>query len=377
MADLFEEYKEALKRGHVAVLRGELEDAIGHYRAAAQIAPYRPLPHSSLGGVLLRLGRTDEAVAAYEEAVRRGPTDETALGGLADALLAAGRRAEAAEHLDRLAGIQLEKGRQAEALATRGLARAVRAAGGIPEPGTPGPAAGSSGEEAVAESPTEQAMSEAGAERAGPERDGIGPEAVSDMTAAGAAEPVVAEEPAPVSADEPARITGDDDTAADEEAVRAAGDAPVNVEDAAADEPAEAGEPAPEQPRAWEIVVAADQASVEGRTDDAVRAYVQAAIEYRQLAALDAGLDACQQALTLAPGAPEVHLALAGLYFDCGWGDRAADKLLLLDRLLQLQEPNGWQDQLSAMAREHASEDPRLAALIARGAPQAPPSSGD
>src|SRR5919199_6715094 len=134
MADLFEEYKEALKSGHVAVLRGELEDALGHYRAAAEIAPDRPLPHSSLGGVLLRLGRIDEAIAEYDAAVARGPSDETALAGRADALLAAGRRAEAADVLDALAGVQLNKGRHPEAFATRDLARAVRAAGGVPQP---------------------------------------------------------------------------------------------------------------------------------------------------------------------------------------------------------------------------------------------------
>src|SRR5919109_3131560 len=117
MADLFEEYKEALKNGHVAVLRGELEDALRYYAAAAEIAPDRPLPHSSIGGVLLRLGRTDEAIAAYDAAVGRGPEDETALAGRADALLAASRRAEAADMLDTLARVQLTKGRHPETLA--------------------------------------------------------------------------------------------------------------------------------------------------------------------------------------------------------------------------------------------------------------------
>ena len=50
---IFERYKEALKAGHVAVLRGRPDEAIGHYREAAEIAPERPLPHTSLGGVLL------------------------------------------------------------------------------------------------------------------------------------------------------------------------------------------------------------------------------------------------------------------------------------------------------------------------------------
>jgi tetratricopeptide (TPR) repeat protein len=318
MADLFEEYKEALKKGHVAVLRGELDDAITSYKVAARIAPDRPLPYSSLGGVLLRLGRTAEAVEAYEEATRRGPTDETALGGQADALLAAGRRAQAAELLDRLARIQVEKGRQAEGLATRGLARAVRAAGGIAEPDT-------------GEVPTAD-----GAEPGTVESDGSTP------TVAGAAtEAPTAAEATPTPETEP-------------------------------EPPTPKVEPTPD-----ELVGDAEQARMEGRTEDAVRAYVLAAGSYREVAALDAGLDACHEALTLAPGSPDVHLTMADLYFDRGWEERAADKLVLLDRLLQLQEPNGWRDRLLTLASEHEAADPRLAALTARDASPTPASGGD
>jgi tetratricopeptide (TPR) repeat protein len=333
MADLFEEYKEALKRGHVAVLRGELDAAIGHYRAAAAIAPDRPLPHSSLGGVLLRLGRTAEAIAAYEEAVRRGPTDETALGGLSDALLAGGRRAEAAELLDRLAKVQLEKGRQPEALATRGLARAVRAAGGIPEPDS------------------------------GSDLDAI-PGAATRAPARGAEAP-------------PAHVGHD--TALTPAAGRSAGviELPPPSDAGAAQREPDVAQPEPPEPEIivpptpptpGELVGAAEQATVDGHTDDAVRDYVRAAGAYRELAAIDAGLDACQQALSLAPGSPDVHLAMAGLYFDRGWRERAAEKLVLLDRLLELGEPNGWRDELLSLASEHRDDDPRLAALTARHA---------
>ena len=83
---IFERYKEALKAGHVAVLRGRSDEAIAHYREAAEFAPDRPLPHSSLGGVLVREGRLDEALAAYARALGRAPRDEAALSGRADAL---------------------------------------------------------------------------------------------------------------------------------------------------------------------------------------------------------------------------------------------------------------------------------------------------
>ena len=57
---LYEQYKDALRRGHVAALRGRLDAAAAAYREAARIAPDRALPHVGLGGVLARLGRTDE-----------------------------------------------------------------------------------------------------------------------------------------------------------------------------------------------------------------------------------------------------------------------------------------------------------------------------
>jgi len=123
---VFERYKEALKAGHVAVLRGRPEEAIAHYREAAEIAPDRPLPHTSLGGVLLREGRRDEALAAYARALGRAPRDEAALSGRAEALLAADRGVEAAEVLERLADVQAATDRRPEALATLRRADALQ-----------------------------------------------------------------------------------------------------------------------------------------------------------------------------------------------------------------------------------------------------------
>jgi len=89
--DLYERYKEALRLGHVAVLKGALEEALEAYRLAASIAPSRALPHTSLGGVLLRLGHLEEALVEYASAVARAPHDEGALLGQAEALAAAGQ----------------------------------------------------------------------------------------------------------------------------------------------------------------------------------------------------------------------------------------------------------------------------------------------
>ncbi len=46
-------YKDALQRGHVAVVKGRPREAIGHYEQAGALAPDRPLPYLRMGAVLL------------------------------------------------------------------------------------------------------------------------------------------------------------------------------------------------------------------------------------------------------------------------------------------------------------------------------------
>ncbi|MER3487511.1 MAG: hypothetical protein C4307_01620, partial [Chloroflexota bacterium] len=75
---IYEQYKAALRRGHLAVLRGQLDAAIEAYRAASAIVPERALPHASIGAVELRRGRPAEALAAFELALERAPNDEGA-----------------------------------------------------------------------------------------------------------------------------------------------------------------------------------------------------------------------------------------------------------------------------------------------------------
>ncbi|TFG71902.1 MAG: tetratricopeptide repeat protein, partial [Solirubrobacterales bacterium] len=113
---LFEQYKDALRRGHVAGLQGRLDAAAAAYREAARIAPDRSLPYVGLGGVLARLGRSDDSLAAFAAALQRSPADDGAMRGRADVLAALGRRAEAAETLDHLADIFERDGRVADAL---------------------------------------------------------------------------------------------------------------------------------------------------------------------------------------------------------------------------------------------------------------------
>ena len=121
--DLYERYKEALRTGHVSVLRGSLDEALAAYKMAAEIAPSRALPHTSLGGAYMRLGHLQDALTEFAAAVARSPHDEGALLGQAEALAAAGMRSEAAGALDHVAEIQEASGRLPEAADT--LRRAV------------------------------------------------------------------------------------------------------------------------------------------------------------------------------------------------------------------------------------------------------------
>lgn len=111
----YDQYREALRLGHVATLRERYDAAAAAYREASHLAPERALPFVGLGGALAKLGRSDEALAAFGAALDRTPNDEVALRGRAEVLVALGRRADAADDMDRLAGILEGEERLADA----------------------------------------------------------------------------------------------------------------------------------------------------------------------------------------------------------------------------------------------------------------------
>jgi tetratricopeptide (TPR) repeat protein len=100
---LYERYKDALQRGHVAAQRGRDAVALEAYSEAARLAPDRALPLVGLAGVLRRLGKTAEAITTFDAALDRAPADETALRARAELASDAGDRVGAADHWDRLA----------------------------------------------------------------------------------------------------------------------------------------------------------------------------------------------------------------------------------------------------------------------------------
>lgn len=315
MSDVpYERYKDALKLGHVAALRGRLEAAAAAYRDAASIAPDRALPYVGLGGVLSRLGRADEALAAYASALDRAPADEGALYGRADVLAATGHPAEAAETLDRLAAILERERRLTDAcdVARRALELAE-----------------SRGRRRQFEGLIAQLQTTTGDSSA-----------VEALARALSVLEIVPGDRRPGSV-----VPTEEGPTADA--------APLRVETTT------------NVPDPGQLTLAVEEALEAGDLERARRLALVAAAGHRAVGQYQAAMDACYQALAILPSDPEVHLALAELYLDRGWHGPAADKLVLLGRLALLTGDGATRARLCYLAAARFPDDARLAAVCA------------
>jgi len=354
---LYERYKDALRRGHVAALRGRNDAAIDAYGEAASIAPDRALPHASIGGIFVKMGRLDEAITAYDRALGLGPRDESALRGIAEAFARAGRRTEAAGALDRLAEILDGGGRLADATDTarRALELAEsRVRRRQVESLATRLRASSPGDEA-AQRALDQALRVL--EPAEPAPAAIAPEAVAPEAA-----PEAGAEPEPVAEAEPEPDTEAPPEPEPTPEVEAEAEAPAEPQP----EPEPEVEPAPE-PAGLGIALgaAAELALYQGDLASARDGLLAAARAHRRAGRLVAGVDACYLAMSIAPGDPELHLLLVEIYLDRGWRSQAADKLLLLGRLADLDADAALRDALCRLVTERLSDEPRVAELCA------------
>lgn len=236
-------YREAVRRGHVAVLRGRPREAIGHYEEAGRLAGSRPLPYSAMASIYLQLRQPREAIDAFDEALRRAPNDVAALRGKASAMSAEGLVEEASTLTRRADEVE-------------GMARTTR--------GT-----------------------------------------VSD-------------------------------------------DAELHDLDGQ--------------------VAAGDRARAAGELDHAAAAYHAAAIGYARGDHLEAALDACLRALEARPGAIDVHFTMAQIYLRCGWTELAVQRVLLIDRRLDVDVDPRRRAAVRALARDHAALSPDLERLAAAAA---------
>lgn len=103
--DVYGRYREALRLGHQHASDGKFKEALAQYSTAAALAP-RALPHIGVGAMHMRLSQPREALTAYERALELEPENIDALSGRAAALLASGRRSEAAAIRDRIVALR-------------------------------------------------------------------------------------------------------------------------------------------------------------------------------------------------------------------------------------------------------------------------------
>jgi tetratricopeptide (TPR) repeat protein len=291
---LYERYKDALRRGHVAFQRGRLDEALDAYSDAARVAPDRALPLVGIGLVLARLGKATEAVATFDRALERAPTDEAALRGRADALVALGDRVRAAETLDRLADVAGAAGRRADAVGL--VAHALE----------------------LAEARERRSM-------------------LQSMVAA-------------LDADADAAATATEPLAR----AKALLAGPIGPEPPPSPPPFDAGA----------AMIAVEDAAATGDADATREAALTAARGFRAGEQSNAAIDVCYQALATSPADPAIHLTLAELYIDRGWRSIAADKLVLLTSLVDLDADRSTRDRLCDLAGRVA-DDPRLEAICA------------
>ena len=419
--DLYERYKEALRGGHVAVLRGGLEEAIRMYAAAAEIAPSRALPHTSLGGVYMRLSRLDEALTEYAAAVARSPHDEGALLGQADALATVGKPRDAAMALDHVAEIQEASARLPEAADTlrralefeespervhrqRALLREIRMSAGdraaeqllaralrlrdepearrspshAPALVVMAAATNQAESEPVAE-PQPEFLAEPELELAAepePEPEPtLAAEAADQVQVVAEAEDKFPTALEPVAEDAPTlepvaeavvedggsvQLAAADEPAAEPEEPPAVG-VMVGVDEQVADSPAE---PAP-QPTGDELLAAAEAAEEAGDDSSLRSLLLWTARAYAREGRFEAGLDTAHRLLMRSPSDVDAHLVLVELYVARSWDALAAEKLLLLGRLADLDGDDVTRRRLCQAASRAFPGNERLEALCA------------
>lgn len=316
---LYERYKDALRRGHVAALRNRHADALEAYGEAAAIAPDRALPLVSIGTVLTRLGKTAEALAAFDGALERAPDDEGANRGRAELLASTGDRIRAAQAFDRVATLFDAAGRLPDAAdaARRALELAESRSRRATMRGFVTRLAASSGDPAAAE---------------------------ALIRASG-----VLDEPEPAAEPVPPAVVDD----AVEDAADGAGLESLPV-------------PAPPPPPPFDPVQAIGEVELAVAGDDTEFARtlaLAAAAGHRAAGQPSTAIDACYMALAGSPADPGLHLALAEIYLDQGWRTPAIEKLVLLTRLADLADDAETRARICAIAAARLPDEPRLAAI--------------
>ena len=312
---IFEHYKAALRRGHLATLAGDLDEALDAYREAARIVPDRTVPLASQGTVLHRLNRWPEAAAAFDHALRLAPDDEPTLRARGTALEERGKRSSAAGDFERLAFVLDVAGHATEAV------DAARRAGELEA------------------SPSRTALLDRLTR------------SVERATANG----VAAQSPLSEARDLDATVDAAAAAEAEATTALAANGAvwpPIDLP--TVHEPPTAGPPQDIET----VMTNATNLLDAGDTSAARDLMLRAVFLNREAGRLDAALDTCFQLLSFVPGDPQVHLAIANLQLDRGWTPLATEKIELLRQLTRLMGDTQAEADVRGLAAERLRDEP-------------------
>ena len=117
------------------------------------------------------------------------------------------------------------------------------------------------------------------------------------------------------------------------------------------------------QPTGDELLVAAEAADLAGDEKALRSLLVWTARAYAREGRFDAGLDATHRLLQRSPGDVDAHLVLVELYLARNWNTLAAEKLVLLGRLAELNNDEETRQRLCAVASRAFPRDERLEVL--------------
>ena len=328
---LFDRYREALRAGHVAVMRGRLEAAVAWYREAADLASDRAVPRTSLGSVELRLGQPAQALESFDAALVLVPADDAALVGRAQALVVLERPDDAAATFDELADARRVAGKHPEACDA--LRRALEI------------------------QPTQA------------RRERYRDLAEELRRVAGEAEAERALALAPVPLDTQPEVAPPVEAPADTVPAEESGAAAAEVADESPGgaEAPETGGSVPGIDAAARYVdgdplaLAAEEAAARGDLQGAVAAAMAAARAYRAAGHPVAALDVCVDALGVGPGDVDLHLLIAELALERGASGFAGDTYRGLVHLVEIDGDAAARERILAAAREAFPDDPRFA----------------
>jgi hypothetical protein len=336
---LFDQYKAALRRGHMAALDGDLERALEAYREAARLVPERTLPLASQGTVLHRLDRWPEAAEVFESALQLTPDDESTLRARATAREERGMQSGAAADYERLAFVLDVAGRAPEAVSAARKANELES--------RPARAALADRLERAAGTGPRADMDDAA------DLDGAAEvDAAAELEASGPSDTVGSDEPmfTPVVR----RIVPETDA----EVARAAQQGDPSSSWPRMDMPTPEKQLVGPPPDTEQLMAEASAMFDAGDAAGASERMLTAVAVHRAAGRLDAALDVCFQLLAIAPGDAHAHLAIANLQLDRGWTPLAREKIDLLLRLTSLTGDTQAEADTHGLAAERLRDEP-------------------